>query len=173
MIIFPNDFSAVKDEKEVEVIWSLNKAELHKKISDSGKDFSMTDVDFGGVYYHLALRGFTVFRSPVPARSAGSGALYIARRVVNMGGFLVQFLPPDSATSCHYHNLTNETYHLIAGKATIVADGKEVRLKQGETHEIRPKTIHQVRTKVQSSIILIEIVGNPNGLSMDDHVYVS
>ena len=110
---------------------------------------------------------FTKSRKP----SKGSNAIYLAEREEKKGGLLLQYLPPTSKTSRHYHKLTTERFHNLEGRCFIDISGTEVVLKQSSCI-VYPKMIHQVRTGELPALTVLEITGNSRGLSdMSDHYY--
>jgi len=111
---------------------------------------------------------FTQSRKP----SEGSKAIYLAERKEGNGGLLLQYLPPKSETSRHYHELTTERFHNLEGRCFIdIGETKEVLEQSSCT--VPPWRIHQVRTKELPALTVLEINGNPRGLSdMSDHYHL-
>ncbi len=112
------------------------------------------------------------YSEPRKSRSAGSKAVYLAEKNDGERSLLLQYMPADSITSKHYHKITIEIFHNLGGTCIVYRNGKELVL-QGRSIEIFPREIHQVKTRDSGALTLIEMIGNPNGLSMDDHFYVS
>lgn len=135
------------------------------------EDFTTIRLPLESIEYWLALKGFFVYTPPKKSQSSGSNALYLARSADKKEGLLLQLLPPFSKTSCHHHTQKREAFHLIEGVATLITSQSVWTLYRGDTHVVEPGVIHQTRTDARPAIILIEVVGDPEGLSMQDHVY--
>ncbi len=140
--------------------------ELFKR---NGQSFEI--VDYHGISCCVMHRDLYFYHPPLSAKSSGSKAIYYARSMVKMDGLLLQYLPPQTITSKHYHTAKIETYHNLEGRCLIEVDGEDILLEQS-SHKIPPNVVHQVRTEDDASLTLLEIIGDPNGLSMDDHHYV-
>lgn len=168
---------------ELILIGSFSPKEIEKEILTRGKkkeEFAFTNLDFDGVEYFLALKGFRIIpENKRKSKSATSNAIYIAESADKMDGLLLQYLPPQSRTSCHYHKGKTEAYHLVEGTAAILKKfpGRLCNiwhpfdLEAAEPHIVFPFEKHKVETDKFSSLTLLEIIGDPKGLSMDDHHY--
>lgn len=122
---------------------------------------------------HLALRGFKVMDPPRLAKSHGSKAVYLASGINKRDGLLLQYLPPHSTTSVHYHAETTERFHLLAGNAVVSTPwGVEFDFASRRTVAVSPFTVHQVKTGEQDSLILLEMIFASDGVGMEDHFYV-
>jgi len=134
-------------------------------------DQSFEIVDFHGIPCCVMHRDLYFYDPPLSAKSPGSKAVYYARSRVKINGLLLQHLPPQTITSRHYHEAKTETYYNLEGRCLIEVDGEDILLDKC-SYEIPPNVVHQVRTEDCASLTLLEIIGDPEGLSMDDHHYV-
>jgi len=122
---------------------------------------------------HLSLWGFKIMDPPRPAKSHGSKAVYLASGLNKRDGLLLQYLPPNSTTSWHYHAKTTERFHLLAGNAVVATPwGVEFDFFSHRTVTINPFTVHQVKTREEGSLILLEMVFTSESVGMSDHFYV-
>lgn len=147
---------------------------LIKEEKESVNNLANLEINLAGVPFFLLLKNFHLYQpEKQKAKSPGSQAIYPARSANKMNGLLLQYLPPHSQTSCHFHQIKTEIYHSLAGEAFIEIDqAMTVKLMYAGSRVIFPRTIHQVKTANKPSLILIEVLGDPEGLSMADHVYV-
>jgi len=159
------------DWEEVEVLTALDPDNrMISLLQQSSLPLHIVDLDGRDCYVlhrSLQFNGEAQQRSHSPS----SQAKYFARMSRNMQGFLLQYMPPFSVTSRHYHKLTTETYHNLEGECTLHIDGSDVRLRNS-TVIVNPKQVHQVRTGKECALTLLVMEGDPKGLSMDDHCYV-
>lgn len=129
-------------------------------------------IDFNGtpcvIFYSEDLYFYPELRL---ANSPKSNARYYARSKNKMDGLLLQYLPPHSNTSKHYHEEKIEIYHNLEGICLIESGHNKILLERC-SYKVGKKIIHQVTTDETSSLTVLEIIGDPNGLSMDDHHYV-
>jgi mannose-6-phosphate isomerase-like protein (cupin superfamily) len=137
-----------------------------------GVSYKTTRVAMISGIRHLALRGFKVMNPPRVAKSHGSNAVYLASGVNKSDGLLLQYLPPHSTTSVHYHAETSERFHLLAGNAVVSTPwGVEFDFASRRTITVDPFTVHQLRTREEDSLILLEMVFTSAGVGMSDHFY--
>ncbi|MBU0761256.1 MAG: hypothetical protein KJ600_01390 [Nanoarchaeota archaeon] len=127
-------------------------------------------IDFNGSPCSIIYRGLDFSGSPQVSQSAGSQAIYLARKDNGKQSFLLQYLPPRSVTSKHFHRVTTERFHGLEGACFVEVNGEET-LVNGRTFEVAPGKVHQVKTGEEPSLTLIEMLGNPDGLVMTDHYY--
>lgn len=180
--VFPDDYIVLRNEfykGDTRLIGSFESKRLPRVMEATKKErkekleFKVIGIDLAGIPYFLALRDFHMYdKNNQKAKSPNSEAIYIARSENKMDGLLLQYLPPNSKTSRHYHKHKTENYHLIAGKAKIETSVGNQTLEHATTHTIKPEVTHQVVTEKEPSLILLEILGDPEGLSMNDHNYV-
>ncbi|MFC1697794.1 cupin domain-containing protein [Nanoarchaeota archaeon] len=109
------------------------------------------------------------YSNPKRSKSDKSEAIYLARN--REKGLLLQYLPPHSHTSIHYHKIRTEIYHIIEGTCILNIDGNDILLSQGK-YEVKPNMVHQVKTNQNPALTLIKIIGDPKGISLDDHFYL-
>jgi len=170
--IFPDEYPVIHTFRDLEIclIGSFSRRRIEQIMSIDKQGFENLAIDFGGIEYFLALRGFHIYNPPKKATSPGSQAIYLARSEDKMEGLLLQYLPPYSVTSQHSHQSKKEAFHLLAGQATIKTPSVEFVLREGCTRLVEQGS-HQLRTNLQPALTLLEIVGDPKGLSMEDHNY--
>jgi mannose-6-phosphate isomerase-like protein (cupin superfamily) len=53
-------------------------------------------------------------------------------------------IAPDSASTRHFHKVSEETYYILRGAALMVVDGRKFELRPGETCLIQPGEAHQI-----------------------------
>jgi len=133
--------------------------------------FPHTQISFAGEPCYIVCNGLRLHARPRVSNSSGSEAIYLGEWDNGEHSYLLQQMPPNAVTSRHYHGITTERFHNLSGQCFIEVHGTH-KVLSGETLQVDPFKIHQVRTGAQPSLNLIEMLGNPNGLSMDDHHYV-
>lgn len=175
--VWPDDYPAAHQcdpgDPTVKLLGSSNIRSLRIATDREKGILVIFAVPFGFEEYFIGLGdGFHIYRPPKKATSPGSEAIYWARSKDKKRGLLLQLLRPHSSTSQHYHRAKTESFHLIAGRAELVADKKVLPLEDGNTQTIQPGVIHQVRTESRPALTMMEIIGDPEGLSMKDHHYV-
>jgi len=177
VVVFPDEYSIIHQfkNKSIKLLGSFYSNKL-EEVCDEKKDFKCIGVDFGGFRYFLALKGFCVFEKPIKSKSAKfksskSDALYIAESKDRKEGLLLQYLPIMGKTSKHCHKGKDEAFHLIEGQVEIVTPRKNFYFAEKNTEIIKKGVIHQLCARKSPALILLEIVGDPKGLSMDDHTY--
>ncbi len=118
---------------------------------------------------HLLVKGFKVYHPPIKSVSWGSKAVYLASFEDNDATLLVQFLPPWSTTSCHYHlPPAKEAYYLLAGKGYLEIPGYLTYcLEKGSRAVVKPYEVHRYFTREMPALTLLEIIG----LSVKDCLY--
>ena len=171
-IIFPNNYSLIHPIKDqnIKLIGSFDLGTIQGLVKTE-PGFTTISVDLNETKYYLALRGFHIYQPMRKAHSAGSQAIYLGRSEDKREGLLLQYLPPESHTSRHKHEIRTEAYHSIAGEITLLTDRGNLFMQPGATQVIQPNTFHQVQTNKQAAVTLLEIVNDPEGLSMGDHIY--
>jgi mannose-6-phosphate isomerase-like protein (cupin superfamily) len=127
-------------------------------------------VDFNGMPCCVAHNDLFFYDNPRKAKSPGSKALYLARSRDKFDGLLLQYMPPDSITSKHYHEKRLETYYNLEGKCLLNIDGKDHVLEKSVV-AIRPGQVHQVRTLREPALTLLDM-SEGSCLSMEDHIYI-
>lgn len=109
----------------------------------------------------------------VPIRgSPSSKALYLAKN--NNKGYLLQYLPPYSHTSEHYHQKKTETFLNLEGRVRVIYRhvNSNLEIKQilsQSSLTLQPYHWHRSMTDESPAVTLLHI--EPPDLSWDDHVY--
>jgi mannose-6-phosphate isomerase-like protein (cupin superfamily) len=161
----------VIEDKELELIeHSVN------KLKDNGYRINFIDIN-GSIKCYIIDNNILYFYSEDKrkAKSPTSQALYIARSENKMRGLLLQLLMPHSTTSRHYHKMKTETFYNLEGSCILeIQEGNEKReiILRNNFYTVKPNVIHRIRTENEPALTLIKIVGDPEGLSMQDHHYV-
>jgi len=104
---------------------------------------------------------FKFYKNIKKAISPTSGAYYLLwheEEVENSkNGFLLQYLPPNSVTSKHYHKEQTEIFSLLEGKMILDTSESQSSLNVGDNYVVNPNVIHQLRTSHEPSLTVIEI----------------
>jgi len=167
------------ERKSLDSILNWDEIELLTAIDPDDKDklvlkntqLPLKVVDLDGRQCYIVHHSLYFYDEIQQAKSPTSQGRYIARSEDKSNGWLLQYLPPFSHTSKHYHGLKKEKYHGLEGECSLEIDGKKVKLK-GNVVTVQPGQIHQVKTTQQFALTLLIIQGDPKGLSMDDHNYI-
>ena len=160
----------IKNWDEINLLTAIDPDDETKSLlENTGLILNVVDLDDKVCY--ILHRSLHFYDGLQQAKSPTSKGRYVARSEDKRDGLLLQYMPPNSHSSKHYHKLKTETYYGLEGECLLEMDGKEVRLK-GNVITINPKQIHQVKTGNQFALTLLVIKGDPRGLSMDDHNYV-
>lgn len=53
-------------------------------------------------------------------------------------------IPPESSSPAHYHEVSEETYYVLKGKARMIIDDSEFTLSPGQACLIMPGEVHQI-----------------------------
>lgn len=171
--IFPDNYRLLLHQpinKEVILLGSADRKNLRRE-TDKLQNYVLNRLpNFGGTEYLLALRGFSLYE-PHTKRSPTSQAEYLACSTDKTDGLLLQVIPPFSKTSCHRHKEKREALHVIAGEATLLTSQSVWTLYRGYSHVIEPGVFHQTRTGSRPALIVVEITGDPEGISMNDYEY--
>jgi mannose-6-phosphate isomerase-like protein (cupin superfamily) len=130
-------------------------------------EFEIITVDLDGGSYHLALRGFEIFRKGCGG-SKSSQAQYWAKREMEDYGFLVQSLQPRKKTSSHLHKIKKETFYPIVGSCYLSNGEKKLPVAHG--HTVPTNSLHCLITDGRPSLNLIRIVG-PDPLGKSDFYF--
>ena len=138
-----------------------------KNVRKSGLPYQI--FDFFGEPIYIICNGLNL-DVPRKSSSLGSQAIYLIRKDAGIHSHLLQLMPPRSVTSRHYHRITTEYFHNLRGECTIEVNGED-RIISGCILQVNKFETHQVKTGDRASLNLIEMIGNPAGLSMNDHYY--
>lgn len=130
------------------------------------------ELSFGDVPL-LVVSPFTFYKKLKRAFSfPRSGAYYLLWHEENTGdgkrGFLLQYLPPHSETSKHYHKKQTEIYHFLDGMISLETLEGTFHLEAGGQHTVKPDVIHQLKTTDTPSLAVIEMTN----VDYKDHHYV-
>ncbi len=83
-------------------------------------DFSFDTIPYGKEECHIAFRhGLKILRPPL-AGSPESGALYWIVHPSDNTLLLLQYMPPDTKTSVHWHAEEHETFHVLRGSCSLL-----------------------------------------------------
>jgi mannose-6-phosphate isomerase-like protein (cupin superfamily) len=175
LIVYPDSFyikEKLEQSRLPRLVASFSE-ELLTGFIGGGEDFEIIEVDFQERHLFVACHDFHFYPGQESKKSPGSQSIYYGRSKDKMDGLLLQYLPPNSRTSRHYHRLKTEIYHGIEGEAIIIVGEERNKLKLRKNKlEIFPGTVHQVITEDSPALTLLKIMGDPKGLSLDDHIYV-
>lgn len=84
-----------------------------------------------------------VNEAQMPFRGGTSGVKYLFRGPQIDWGVIL--LLPGENLGAHYHKQVEETFYLLSGEATLLADGREVRLVPGDAVRLPAPERHDVR----------------------------
>jgi len=126
-----------------------------------------------GVYFYVAIFGFDVLSTErVKSHSPGSQAIYYARAFVEPEyGILIQYLPPHSETSTHYHVHRQEIIIGLCGRGLVVTP-KETGMLWNNGFLIEKREVHQTQTvnlPLVTVIITQGVAGLDDILTGDHH----
>lgn len=66
-------------------------------------------------------------------------------------------IPPGGAAMPHYHKLTEESYFLLSGAATLIIQGEKLSLAAGDTVLIEPGETHQIMNNDEEELVFIAV----------------
>ncbi|MBU0906673.1 MAG: cupin domain-containing protein [Nanoarchaeota archaeon] len=58
--------------------------------------------------------------------------------------FVHVILPPGKSSQAHYHKISEETYYILKGSATLTVNEQKVILKEGQACLIMPGEVHKI-----------------------------
>lgn len=58
--------------------------------------------------------------------------------------FVHVVIPPEFSSPAHYHEVSEETYYILKGKARMIIDDCEFTLSPGQACLIMPGEVHQI-----------------------------
>jgi|GEM_PF-2133472 len=175
--VFPYEFPENKDFRDIEIVSSFSKQQLDAMChSMNGKlpdEWQKISFKFGALEYFVAVRGMQLYQDPLASRSAskGSQAVYYGTRTTAKCTYLLQYLPPHSSTSRHYHEGVREFFHILEGAALIYIGGRMYTTESSNTVMVPPGLTHCVTTEDMPSLTLLVMDGQTSGFSCDDHHY--
>ena len=66
-----------------------------------------------------------------------------------------ELMPPDTREKLHYHEVANQFFFILTGRATFNIDGKEFTLKPNEGIEIKAGQKHFISNKINTDLEFI------------------
>ncbi|MBU0907673.1 MAG: hypothetical protein KKD18_00070 [Nanoarchaeota archaeon] len=96
------------------------------------------------------------FDKPRRSSSKESNSVYFGWNRQKDKTTALQYLPPNSKTSKHFHKKLEEEYHVLAGKCTVLKGNKQIKLTK--KLRIRKKEPHQLKTGKEGCLMLLEII---------------
>lgn len=84
-----------------------------------------------------------VNESDMPFRGGASGVKYLFRGPQIDWGVIL--LLPGERMGAHYHEQVEETFFLLSGRATLLADGRAVPLEPGDAVRLPAPERHDLR----------------------------
>lgn len=127
-------------------------------------------MDLFGIRDHKSkLRSFKWFKSPKKSSTKSSNSLYLAYKEERNNYWLLQYLPPFSKTSNHYHKNIIEKHEVIAGECFIKNNKKSTDFLKKITKE---NEIHQLYTQEKGCILILEMIHqNKKGWEKDKIIF--
>ena len=61
--------------------------------------------------------------------------------------FVHVVIPAGKSSPQHYHKVSEETYYMVSGEASMTIDGHDFTLEPGQAVLIMPGEIHQIRNE--------------------------
>ncbi|MBI1984795.1 MAG: cupin domain-containing protein [Candidatus Wildermuthbacteria bacterium] len=162
---FPRDWNVSLRRNGIALIYSADRKRLANILQE------IVEIPFGENRLFVALIGLDRCDPPMRSQSPGSKAVYYAVRKESGYGILLQCLPPRTTTSFHFHETKTEILHVVAGESYLRAGKRITRIRLGHSQIIEKGKFHQLQTKDSPSLLFIEIVGDPEGVSWKDHHY--
>lgn len=135
-----------------------------------GCKFKIKEVNVGGSWVIIEENQLIIHDEP-KTRSIGSQAKYIAESEFRSPGLLVQTLEDGEISSDHLHKFRSETFHLLAGSASVKVQDEKVPLTIGNPLNVEPLTYHQISGEADGAIVLLVIRGAQDCLDKIDYVY--
>jgi len=66
-----------------------------------------------------------------------------------------ELMPPDTREKLHYHEVANQFFFILTGRATFTIDGEEFTLKPNEGIEIKAGQKHFISNKINTDLEFI------------------
>jgi mannose-6-phosphate isomerase-like protein (cupin superfamily) len=66
-------------------------------------------------------------------------------------------IPPGNASSKHFHKLSEESYLILSGEASLEIDDHSFTLSPGEAVLIEPGEIHQISNHTSEELVFIAV----------------
>lgn len=175
---FPHDFGKAAVYQDLELVSSFNERKVEEQCrmlnGNHPDDWQHITLQFNGCEYFVAARGIELFQKPRQSRSSqkGSRALYFGVTQNSKRSYLLQYLPPYSPTSSHYHNGIQESFFVIEGSVLISIGGRTYTALPTNALTTPCKVAHSLLTEELPSLTLILMDGSDKGFSSDDHHYL-
>jgi mannose-6-phosphate isomerase-like protein (cupin superfamily) len=68
-----------------------------------------------------------------------------------------ELMPPKTQEIKHYHNLSQQFFRILSGKATFEIENEIVEIEKGDGIHIPPKTKHRIRNDQSENLEFIVI----------------
>ncbi len=75
--------------------------------------------------------------------------------------FALVAIPPGKRSPTHYHKVSEETYHMLKGRARMVVDGREFELTPGQSLLILPGEVHQICNERPEDVEFLVVCAPP------------
>ena len=66
-------------------------------------------------------------------------------------------IKPGKASAPHFHKISDESYFILSGTATMNIDGVEFSLQQGEAVLIEPLEVHQIHNFGDDDLVFLAV----------------
>lgn len=66
-------------------------------------------------------------------------------------------LPSSHSSAPHYHKVSDESYWILSGVATLNIDGNIFELTSGEAVLIQPMEVHQISNQTDETLIFLAV----------------
>lgn len=66
-------------------------------------------------------------------------------------------IPPGKASLPHFHKISEESYLILSGQATMVIDTEHFELAPGEAVLIEPFEVHQIFNNTQEDLVFLAV----------------
>jgi mannose-6-phosphate isomerase-like protein (cupin superfamily) len=70
-------------------------------------------------------------------------------------------IPPGKSSLCHHHNVAEETFYMLRGKASLRIDDKELDLSPGQACLIEPTEVHQILNTGTDDLVFLAVSAPP------------
>ncbi|MDY8135369.1 cupin domain-containing protein [Aquimarina sp. 2201CG5-10] len=72
-----------------------------------------------------------------------------------------ELMPPNALEQKHYHNFSEQYFHILKGTATFEIKDQIVEVEKGEGIHIPPQTVHRIRNNETSNLEFI-VISHPS-----------
>ncbi len=66
-------------------------------------------------------------------------------------------IPPNGASTPHFHRNSEESYLILSGQAHLTIDGQDLILTTGDSIVIQPPEVHQIRNESEVDLVFLAI----------------